>query len=58
MLSSIKESWKEIRYKVEWINYEKLQKYSKAVLLCSFFLSILVGIMDLVVKFLINQIYY
>lgn len=58
MFAFIKQSWEEVRYKVEWPTYDKIQKYSKAVVIGSIFLSIFICILDLVVKYMVNKIYF
>lgn len=57
MFFFVKESFKEIVYKVEWFSYDKLCKYAVSVLFCSVLLSILVTITDLTIKFVIGLIY-
>ncbi len=43
----IKESWSEMRYKVTWPTYSKLQNSSILVLVASLIFAILIGIIDL-----------
>lgn len=57
MLYFVRESFKEIIHKVEWFSYDKLRRYAALVLLCSVLLSVLVTIMDFVIKFVVGLLY-
>ncbi len=43
----IKDSWSEMRYKVTWPTYSKLQNSSILVLVASLIFAILIGVIDL-----------
>ncbi len=43
----LKESWLEMRYKVTWPTYSKLQNSSVLVLVASLIFALIIGVIDL-----------
>jgi len=43
----LKESWSEMRYKVTWPSYAKLQNSSILVLVASLIFALIIGVIDL-----------
>lgn len=57
VMSFIKDAVEEVRYKVSWPLYNKLQSSSVMVLVAAFIFALVIGFIDLVLKNAVSWIY-
>ena len=57
IVTSIKESYEEMRYKVSWPGFKELQSSSVLVLIGSLLFALLIGAMDTVFNELMTEVY-